>query len=303
MNSKVQLETLEVYITNVCNLTCSNCNRYNNYKFTGWQNWADYESTVAQWAEYIDVKTLMILGGEPLLNPTIVDWIRGLRKYWPNAFIGVQSNGTRIDHVPGLYEALLEKSYIMVSVHDPQDLDPLTEKIQNFLRKPLTRRDKVNSDGSENYFDIRYTDVNNCHVDVLFDTKFTNSSVIQRADGTFTLHQNKPEDAHRDCCFHKWKNYHMIWGKIYKCGPVALMPEFDQQYALDISDEDRTLLKSYQPLTIDMAHQGQTQDFFNGIDNAIPQCKFCPTDTTASPITFTDLKKPWRQLPKSLVNT
>jgi hypothetical protein len=217
-----------------------------------------------------------------------------MRKYWPTSFLGVQTNGTRIDLVPGLYQALIEDAYIMVSVHDPDDLDALTEKIYNFLQAPITRVEGRGPNGTENYFDLRFVDANQRHVDVLFDTKFVNSSVILQANGTFTLHQNRPEDAHRDCCFHKWKNYHMIRGNIYKCGPVALMPEFDQQYPLSISDEDRTLLNSYQPLTIERAQQGHAKDFFDCIDNVLPQCKFCPTDTAIQPITFTNLKKSWR---------
>ncbi len=86
----------------------------------------------------------------------------------------------------------------------------------------------------------------------------------------------------------------MIRGKIYKCGPVALMPEFDQQYPLDITDSDRALLNSYTPLSIDLAHAGHIQAWFDNVDKVIPQCKFCPTETEEKPITFTNLKKPWR---------
>ena len=56
------------------------------------------------------------------------------------------------------------------------------------------------------------------------------------------------------------------------------MPEFDQQHALNISDEDRKLLQEYQPLTIDGAEQ-KGGEFFHNLDMPIPQCKFCPEET------------------------
>jgi uncharacterized radical SAM superfamily Fe-S cluster-containing enzyme len=101
------IDKLEFYITNVCNLTCNGCNRYNNYKFSGWQSWDEAEPILTRWAEKIDIRHPVILGGEPLLNPDIVKWIKGIRKLWPDhSGVQVQSNGTRIDRVPDLADAL-----------------------------------------------------------------------------------------------------------------------------------------------------------------------------------------------------
>ena len=73
--SKVVIKKAEFYITNVCNLTCSNCNRFNNYNFRGWQRWSDYANEYSIWANKVRLQRITILGGEPLLNPTILDWI------------------------------------------------------------------------------------------------------------------------------------------------------------------------------------------------------------------------------------
>ena len=82
----------------------------------------------------------------------------------------------------------------------------------------------------------------------------------------------------------------MIRGQIYKCGPVALMAEFDQQYAFDLTDEDRAIIHSpRRGLSIDEwdIHGGE---FLDNIDNVIPQCKFCPESYDYKPITFSTLK-------------
>jgi hypothetical protein len=58
---------------------------------------------------------------------------------------------------------------------------------------------------------------------------------------------------------------------------VALLPEFDQQYQFDISDQDRAMLNSYRALDIENFKEYH-EEFFSNLDNPIAQCKFCPTD-------------------------
>ena len=97
---------VEFYITNVCNLTCENCNRFNNHKFTGWQRWSDYADTYRRWSEYIELKNIVILGGEPTLNPTLPEWVVGLNEIF-NSGIQILSNGLQLKHNPSLYNALV----------------------------------------------------------------------------------------------------------------------------------------------------------------------------------------------------
>ena len=72
----------------------------------------------------------------------------------------------------------------------------------------------------------------------------------------------------------------MINGKIYKCGPAALMPEFDEQFNLDISDQDRKLLHAYKPLTPESWSEKSLR-WLEHIDDPIAQCKFCPQTFTS----------------------
>jgi hypothetical protein len=74
----------------------------------------------------------------------------------------------------------------------------------------------------------------------------------------------------------------MIKGKIYKCGPVGIFPDFDDQFDLDLSAEDKKLVREYQPLSVDeFAQRGK--EFFATIDEPIPQCKFCPINQNETP--------------------
>jgi organic radical activating enzyme len=274
------LDKVEFYITNVCNLNCDQCNRFNDYKFSGWQRWSDYADIYRRWAEVVDIKQIVILGGEPLLNPSINEWILGLANLWKNRPIQILTNGTRLNHTPGLYETLLSchadanmvKHWIGVSVHNMADLGFLVQEAKTFLRgeiKILT--DKSNIHGAE----LALIDINEVKICFWVQDNFYNAAVTKNQNGELTLFNNDPEESHKHCGFVQWKNYHFIRGTLNKCGPAPLFPEFDQQHPLAVSSADRDLINAYRPFTVDQVEQHGT-DILKNIDLVLPQCKFCP---------------------------
>lgn len=287
-DNRIEIDKIEFYITNVCNLTCAGCNRYNNYKFAGWQNYDDYAEILQKWSEKIKIKNMVILGGEPLLNPSINKWIAGLRKIWPDTSSPhIVSNGTRIDLVEGLWETCYRnESWIGISIHRRSDREAIFNRIRNYLKHPIQEGMDIRPELPGKY---QFIDPFNVQVHVWDDVDFLQSSIIERLDGTRTLHKSDPIKAHSVCPQVINKNYHMINGRIYKCGPAPLMAEFDHQYPLDITDEDRALLNIDQGLGID-EFDDRGKEFFQNIDNPIPQCKFCPESYKWHPVEFTDLK-------------
>jgi organic radical activating enzyme len=279
------IDRLEFYITNVCNMTCNGCNRFNNYKFTGWQRWQDAEPILTKWADKIDIRHPVILGGEPLLNPDIVKWITGIRKLWPDhSGVQVQSNGTRIDRVPGLATALdpAAGNWLGISIHDPTDRENIFTRVRNFLGPTVTETQNADDPIGSNY---QFINADKIKIHAWNSDKFVQSSIIDLPNGAHTLYQSNSDLAHENCTFRRFKNYHMINGKLYKCGPVALMPEFDEQHHFELSDQDRALLNSYRPLTVDECDV-RGEEFLRTIDDVIPQCKFCPEKYEYKAITF-----------------
>jgi hypothetical protein len=287
VNNLITIPKVEFYITNVCNLSCTDCNRYNNYKFTGWQRWSDYEADYAQWAERVRINQIVILGGEPLLNPSIIDWVKGINKLWKQT-VQILSNGTRLNETPGLYEALdwstksepWSKNWIGISLHNENDLNGMIAEIRKFLRGKIEMRaDKTQLDPQgfsvTHGADYWFCDENNIRVLIWIQDSFYNVAVHKNKHGALTLHHNNPEDAHRQCGFAMFKCYHFIRGSLYKCGPVALFPEFDQQHPLALTDSERELMLSYRPLHVSEFDE-RGKEFLDTIDNPIPQCRFCP---------------------------
>lgn len=273
---KIHIPSIEFYITNVCNLTCEGCNRFNNLKFKGWQDWADYADVYREWGKHVTFNKIVILGGEPLLNPSLVKWITGLSSIWPRVPIQILTNGTRLGHHLDLIDICLSGiAWIGVSMHHNDYRDELFENIHKFFQgRPYKLYESetggAGTTGAHYSFEYQHLKVG-----VWKQGLFTENSIKINPEGDITLYNSNPDIAHNICNFAQNKVYHFIEGKLYKCGPVALFPKLDDQFGLDIPPEDQKLVHSYQPYTIDNINQFK-DNFFEHIDSVIPQCKFCP---------------------------
>lgn len=287
MSKHIFQNKVEFYITNVCNLTCDNCNRFNNHKFTGWQRWSDYADTWQQWSQYIDIKNIVLMGGEPTLNSTLTDWITGLTTIFGSS-IQILTNGLHLNRVPGLYDALANTQRnggsvigsVQISLHNTDHFEEIRDNIKQFLSTPTQEYGNAigvahgDSPWGSMYYSLR--DKNNVLVNVHLDNDFYNAAVVRLPNGRLSLHNSDPVLAHAGCGFHQYRCYHFSHGKIYKCAPSELMADFDRQFDLDISDQDRELLASYVPMTVERWPQYSSQ-WLTELDQPIPQCKFCPT--------------------------
>jgi hypothetical protein len=99
---------------------------------------------------------------------------------------------------------------------------------------------------------------------------FFHQAAVRKTATRLTLHSSDPDKAHGVC--NNKHCHHFIDGRLYKCGQVGLFAEFDRQFGLELDDQDRQLMMSYQPGQLD----SNLEDFIAHIDDVIPQCKFCP---------------------------
>jgi uncharacterized Fe-S cluster-containing radical SAM superfamily protein len=247
------LKYAEFYITNVCNLTCPNCNRYNNLDFTGHYY---YDPIYEEWAKRINLKKFSILGGEPTLNPHLGDWIRGARKCWPDAEAWLVTNGTYLSKCKDLDNLVVENNIIVViSVHNAgMKTHILDEVYATFGYCEITGK-------TDNRIFLR------SHRGVTIELN-NGGWFHQTTLNNFDLHDSDPENAHRQCIMSVC--HHFVDGKLYKCGVVHLTPILFEQY----NKQAPALYNQYQPL---LPTDVITQDTLEDLDSkAIPQCKFCP---------------------------
>jgi organic radical activating enzyme len=275
---------VDFYITNVCNLTCENCNRFNNHRFSGWQDWTEYEPIYQEWAKRVKLTAITIMGGEPFLNPTLPDWVRGLNETF-GIEVQILTNGTRFRYAKNLYSAMVNRPYnpknsICVSVHLPEERAQMEEDILSFLEHPVEKIEpEKNSWGTSL---VGFCDKNEIAVNLVNADAFGESTirrVFHNMRPSLSVHDSDPFIAHQRCSFAQWKSYHFIRGKLYKCAPVALLPEFIEQTNMYLTDKQRDLIGSYKPLTIEN-YDEYAPAFWKELDNPIPQCAMCPGDYT-----------------------
>ena len=141
------IDFVEFYITNVCNLNCTQCNRFNNFAFRGHSRWADHSDTYQEWANRVNPASISILGGEPLGNPDFLNWMHGIANLWPSAQICITSNGTQLDRWPTLYNELCRyngRVHLLISEHTPENWENNLHKIKTFLQGDLNFEEHAN---------------------------------------------------------------------------------------------------------------------------------------------------------------
>jgi len=268
---KLFIPYAEFYIINVCNLACPGCNRFNNYQFNGYQRWSDYADIYKQWAQQVVIGTIGILGGEPLLNPTFMEWVVGINQLWPRKQIRIITNGFRLDRQSKLYSTLQQHQNIelCVGIHNKQHRKEIIQKVKDFTQAP--HRVIFNSDEPYRQY-MTITDANDVKIKIEYNWWFHQGAIVTQ-DDQLTLHKSNIEKAHEIC--HMKNCHHFIRGELYKCGVVAVLPEFDQQNSLTLDEEDRQLMHNYHPLNISQSFESKKQ-FVSDLQNPIDQCRFCP---------------------------
>lgn len=337
----------EFYITNICNFNCTGCNRFNNYNFSGYQSWNDYKEVYAQWSKRIDIDKWTILGGEPFINPTYIDWLDGISDLWPNAIGSITTNGyylnrenkqlynifkrkpnltldiglhnisrcntvisdvknwlhgdikiTRVpDNIaklPGMLNTWKERYNIIKDLSwpncdHPDDWDKLPVHIQEECEKIHNFSPAIFAETRLGY---KLVDSNGVTVKISLENFFHQGAIIHNKD-KITLHSSDPEKAHSIC--HSKTCHHFMNGKLYKCGQVALFPEFDKQFGFDLSIDDKELMNSYHSLPVD-SDEETFYNFISNITNYIPQCKFCPEEYNIQEIFATASKTKLRKI-------
>ena len=301
------LDYCEFYITNVCNLNCSRCNRYNNYAFSGHLNWDDHAEEYQQWSKKLNISCIGILGGEPLLNPGLEKWIRGVSDLWPTSTIQILTNGTQFDRWPGLYDLLAEyqgRIRITVNRHNAEQTSATLTRIEQFYPGPYRKYYVSPENGyftqspdhSEKFkfadhkrgshiwddptYEFSYCDDNNILVKYGVADIFDNVAVGYHA-GTLSLDHMSDPDRAASACFSKW-SHHFFQGRLYKCGVTTVLPEFVKQFPVSMTDQQRDLINSYQAAEWSWSDDRLTS-FLNNLrqGHSIEQCRLCPEQFAA----------------------
>ena len=107
----------ETHITEACNLKCRGCSHFSVFAKPKHKDLVEFEREFKRLSEIETIGTMRLMGGEPLLNPDYMEYLRIARKYFPNSHIVLVTNGTLSERlVPNVAE--LNELRINVTLSD-----------------------------------------------------------------------------------------------------------------------------------------------------------------------------------------
>lgn len=142
---KPRLPFLETMITQSCNLSCVGCTNHSDIRHSGYVRWEDGKSQLERWLNVIEVGAFGIMGGEPLINPQISDWLIGVRRLMPSCQIYLFTNGTLLHRHMHIIELAQELGNITFRISIHLKGNKLNDNIETILSK--FKRERFNEDG------------------------------------------------------------------------------------------------------------------------------------------------------------
>ncbi len=136
-----QTRALEIHLTHTCNLHCDGCRHYSNYNHAGMLSVAEFRDWLGQWSKRIRPNKLRLLGGEPTLNPGLVEMVHIAHEIWPETVRQITTNGYFLDRHPDLLDAVIATgTRIGMTIHssDPAYLKkvaPIRDGLEAFRKR------------------------------------------------------------------------------------------------------------------------------------------------------------------------
>ena len=247
------LENLEIHASHACNLACESCSHFSNHAHSGVLSLEEASEWMEPWSVRLRPKQFSILGGEPTLNPDLVELVLLCRRYWPDALLRVVTNGFFLHRHPDLPKVISRdgNAVIQLSVHHDSAtyLDAIAPHVQLF-------EDWIRQYG------------------LSFRVSLSHEGWTRRYRGFG--HAMEPfEDGNIRASWEHCPSRlcrQVFEGKLWKCSPIAYLRLQDGKY--ELSERWRPYL-AYQPLRSDCS-DAELSAFIGKQEE--PICAMCPAE-------------------------
>lgn len=216
MFDKFHLPYVETMLSYSCTLSCAHCSNYSDYGMRGgYVSWSQAKTWLDLWTSRITIGTLGLIGGEPLLNPELDQWIYGIRNTYPNIDIMLVTNAQLFMKNLWLLDTIenLGRFHLKFSVHQPS-ANYLTKSIEQ-VHSRFTW-DVIEQNGAVEYY--QYTD-KKIEFQIVRDNRFLKSYVGNY--NNMLPYNNDPAEAFKICTQQRCPLLEQ--GKLYKCSTVGVL--------------------------------------------------------------------------------
>jgi len=211
--SLVPIFILELHVSHACNLACESCSHYSNHNLKGNITLEKADEWMSLWNDRITPRVFSLLGGEPTVNPQLLDIIYLSREKWKYSKINLVTNGFFLHRYPDLPKVLKEIGNVLLSISIHYNGEAYIDKIASnlALAKEWKRKYKIDIEirPSAKYWTRRY--------------KGYGSSIEPYED-------NNPRASWKVCPAKYCAQ--LFEGKLWKCPPLAYLKMLDEKVHL-----------------------------------------------------------------------
>ena len=105
------------HLVDHCNLNCAGCNHFSPLAKQRFASLEKFEKNIEHLSNLIDINQLNLVGGEPLLNPQIEEFIKISRKY-VHGVINIITNGILLEKMPKTFFNTVNENDVRILISD-----------------------------------------------------------------------------------------------------------------------------------------------------------------------------------------
>lgn len=235
------IDYLEIDIVDHCNLNCNDCIHYSQIAKPNFMSIDTFEKDIKKLSNIVDkkLKSLVLMGGEPLLNKDICEFIKIARNYLPYTQIQILSNGILINSMSEHFWQLCRENKIQLNISTyPINLD-YCEVFNKIL---------------DNGVDLFIYD-NGTRENKEFDLYTYDETKSQNKDENFKI------------CIMSKTCANLKNGKIYPCPIVNNIGRYNEYYSknLEVTKDDY----------VDIYNVKDAKEIYEFLAKPVPFCSYC----------------------------
>jgi hypothetical protein len=234
------LESVDIYVAEHCNLGCFSCNHFSPLAEPEFADLASTERDLKRLAELSDgnIPAIMLVGGEPLLNPELPEFMRVARQCFPQSRIQIITNGLLLLVQKDIFWESVKKYNIVMT---PTKYPGIAwEKIENRARQ----------------FDYKFD---------YFDLTDSSEKISRKFCLDLSGSQN-PKKSYNRCCM-AFCTVALQNGRMATCPFVFTIKHFNRYFNQNIPVTPADSINIYEAKSM--------QEIIDFLRKPIPFCRFC----------------------------